>query len=88
MTTKYFIKPEEKLLLRDLSCRIPYDCKILSIGNKKAYTLKSISNDYKVNVLKYNIGFNVTSVLPYLRHMKDMTPKEKEEYEKLSKETG
>lgn len=86
MTANYFIKLEEKLLLRDLSCRIPYGCKILSIDNKKTYTLKSISNDYKVNVSKYNIGFNVTSVLPFLRHTKDMTPKEREEYEKLSKE--
>lgn len=80
---------QEKLLLKDLSSRLPYGVK-LQISSwddekmeyvDKADTLYSISSDGHVRTSSEDRDFYIDEVKPYLFPMSSMTEKQKNEYD-------
>ena len=88
---------QEKLLLKDLSSRLPYGVK-LQISSwddekmeyvDKADTLYSISSDNHVRTSSEDRDFYIDEVKPYLFPMSSMTEEQRDEYESLCiKETS
>ena len=88
---------QEKLLLKDLSSRLPYGVK-LQISSwddekmeyvDKADTLYSISSDGHVRTSSEDRDFYIDEVKPYLFPMSSMTEEQRAEYESLCiKETS
>lgn len=88
---------QEKLLLKDLSSRLPYGVK-LQISSwddekmeyvDKADTLYSISSDNHVRTSSEDRDFYIDEVKPYLFPMSSMTEEQRAEYESLCiKETS
>lgn len=85
-----------KLLLKDLSSRLPYGVK-LQISSwddekmeyvDKADTLYSISSDNHVRTSSEDRDFYIDEVKPYLFPMSSMTEEQEEEYKKTTTNDG
>ena len=81
---------DKKLLLKDLSARLPYGVNVKCPLDVEPYTLLSINWNKEIVVIGFMMdGMLVTSkqklanVRPYLRSMSSMTEEENEEFEKL-----
>lgn len=87
---------QEKLLLKDLSSRLPYGVK-LQVSSwddekmeyvDKVDTLYSISNDNHVRTSSEDRDFYIDEVKPYLFPMSSMTEEQEEEYKKTTTNDG
>ena len=81
---------DKKLLLKDLSARLPYGTNVKCPLDVEPYTLLSINWNKEIVVIGFMMdGMFVTSkqklanVRPYLRSMSSMTEEEKKEYHEL-----
>ena len=77
---------DKKLILKDLSARLPYGVKVLTPNDQEAYTLLALHPNKNIAVIGFEMdGMYVTSKVkiddckPLLRPMSSMTNSEKEE---------
>ena len=81
---------DKKLLLKDLSARLPYSVKVLTPNDQEVYTLLALHPNKNIAVIGFEMdGMYVTSKVkiedckPLLRPMSDMTEEEKVECKHL-----
>ena len=74
---------DKKLLLVDLSARLPYGVKFTSRLGKMVRTLEQINVSTGIVSTGALLSIRVENIYPYLRTLSSMTNAEKEEYYKL-----
>ena len=78
---------DKKLVLEDLSARLPWSVKVLTPNDQEVYTLLALHPNKNIAVIGFEMdGMYVTSKVkiddckPLLRPMSSMTEEEREEY--------
>lgn len=81
---------DKKLVLKDLSARLPWSVKVLTPNDQEAYTLLALHPNKNIAAIGFEMdGMYVTSKVkiddckPLLRPMPSMTEEEKREYKHL-----
>jgi len=74
---------ERKLILTDLSLRIPYKAKFRAFSDNKEYICKTVSSDFRINKSRCFDGYLITSIRPVLRRMSTMTESELKEWKQI-----
>ena len=86
---------DKKLLLKDLSARLPWSVKVLTPNDQEVYTLLALHPNKNIAVIGFEMdGMYVTSKVkiddckPLLRPMSSMTEEEVKEYRSLIAYSG